>query len=704
MSARRILVSALALVSLSVPGGVMCLAGSAVAAGCPNEEFRTGPSASLPDCRAYELVTPEELGRTQAMTFTGSDFAIPSPEGEHLALTTYAPLEPDPSLVGTQAVYSRTPHGWTSKSIVAPGTEERQFNRSRSGIIRNSDLSLVAFESFTKLNYEEKLNAPHAVEIGPVGGPYALVADIASEFETSISGANAGTAGVPAFADVLFESTDHQLLPPGPERILAEETEPGADDLYEWTDGALRLVNVEGEVKMLNNECGARLGAGEPGVSGASTLGAVSTDGSKVFFTSCGRLYMRADSREVMEISAPAPGVKLDPSERKLVHYNAATPDGSEVIFNTATPLLAGETGSEDKLFMYDTVTHELTLIRSGVPETSGTEGRFVLLSKDGTTVYYNADASIYRYEILTGRTSFIAAINTPHVFNEPSYVTPNGQFLVFVSGKGGVKIAGLHGLEPEPRGVGHNELYRYDAANGSVMCVSCGEGIAPIEGEMLESKGVLESLDESPPFIQMSENGQKVFFQTTAQLVPQDTNSTRAEGSSAGGFPGMDVYEWEADGTEETPGVFCRVLNGCTHLISTGEDVGKATFLGASENGENIFFATAGQLLPQVDGEFPNIYDARVDGGFPPPRGEPECSSCQGVGAPAPLFSPGASGTFVGPANVTAPVPVAATGTQTKTKTKTVKCGKGHVKRKGRCVKTVHGKKVKRASRGARR
>ncbi len=143
----------------------------------------------------------------------------------------------------------------------------------------------------------------------------------------------------------------------------------------------------------------------------------------------------------------------------------------------------------------------------------------------------------------------------------------------------------------------------------------------------------------------------------------------------------------------------------GCTHLISTGEDVGKATFLGASENGENIFFATAGQLLPQVDGEFPNIYDARVDGGFPPPSKEPECLSCQGVGAPPPLFSTPASETFVGPANATAPVSAAATGSKTKTTTKTVKCGKHQVKRRGKCVaaKAKH-KKVKRASRGARR
>ena len=651
------------LLTLAALTTLLALPGIAQAASCPNEEFRTGPSASLPDCRAYELVTPEELGRTQAITFTSVDSAIASTNGEHLALSTFAPLEPGPSLKGTRAVFSRTPQGWTARSIVTPEVAALQIAIARHGIL-SPELSQVAFVATSELNAEDILTAPREVEVGPVGGPYTLVANLPAlepglppGYETGVAGANAGTASVPAFTDVLFETPDRQLLPSGPEREVAEEVEPGAYDLYDWTGGALRLVNVEGEgshVKPLNN-CGANLGAGGPTRPGATTVGAVSADGSKIFFTSCGRLYMRVEGRETVEVSKPAPGVELNPSERRPVNYNAATPDGSEVVFNTATPLLTGETASEDRLFMYDTVTGELMLIRSGVEERHGTEGRFVLLSEDGSAVYYNVDESIYRYETQTGKTSFVAAIATPEQFNEPSYTTPDGQSLVFVSsGRPGVEVAGPHGLELEPRGAAghHEQLYRYDAADGSVMCVSCGEGVAPAEGEVRESNGVLETQDEVPPFIQMSENGQRVFFETTAQLVPQDTNSTSKEGAGGSSFPGMDVYEWEADGAEEGLGVICRVVVGCTHLISSGEDVGKATLLGASENGDNVFFATAARLVPQATPEFPNIYDARVGGGFPPRQEPRECLSCQGVGSTAPLFGPGASLTFAGPGN----------------------------------------------------
>ncbi|MGH2852877.1 MAG: TolB family protein [Solirubrobacteraceae bacterium] len=598
-------------------------------------------------------MTPEELGRTQAIIFTIADHAIPSADGEHLALQTYAPLEPDPSYAGTRAVFSRTARGWTARSLVAPGAAARQLPMTTS--VLSPDLSRVAFESFAFLNQEE---SPLAYEVGPVGGPYALMAETPAAFETNLSGANSGTASVPAFTDVLFESTDHQLLPKGPERIIAEEAERRAFDLYDWSGGTLRLVNVEGSGSHLEplSTCrgGGQLGGG-PEDTGPGAVGAVSADGSKVFFTSCGRLYMRVDGRETVEVSAPAPGVVLNPSERAGVNYNAATPDGSEVVFNTATPLLAGETTSENRLFIYDTITGDLRLIRSGVPVTKGTEGRYVLLSEDGSAVYYNRNESIYRYETQTGKTSFVAAIHTPTTFNEPSYTTPNGQFLVFVGGPGGVRVAGPLGLELESRGAVNNELYRYDAADGSVMCVSCGEGSAPAEGFMTEPTTLtaFRTDDGMPPFIQISENGQKVFFETTAQLVPQDTNSTESGGSSS--LPGMDVYEWEANGAEEAPGVFCRLAVGCTHLITTGEDVGKSTFLGASQDGRNVFFATAARLVPQATPEFPNIYDARVDGGFAPPVELRPCLSCQGVGSVAPLFGPGASGTFAGPGNIAA-------------------------------------------------
>jgi hypothetical protein len=403
---------------------------------------------------------------------------------------------------------------------------------------------------------------------------------------------------------------------------------------------------------------------------------------------------MRVDGRETVEVSEPEPGVVLSPSERQPVRYDGATVDGSKVFFNTETPLTAGTTleSSISKLYEYDTEApkgQRLKLIANGVLE--GEERRRFVLSEDGSTIYYETPGSpyiIFRYEIETGKTTIVAEAGLPETISEHSYTTSNGEFLVFFAGAIGAHEDGVVG---EPRGADHNELYRYDHADGSVICVSCGSGVAPARGKTDDPTTVTALLtnDEIPPLIPMSEDGQRVFFQTSAQLVPQDTNVTSVE-EEALHLPGelglgADVYEWEADGTEEAPGVICRQANGCTHLISSGEDTGPSTFLGASGDGRDVFFSTAAQLVPQATPEFGNIYDARIDGGFPPPPPTPECLSCQGVGSPPLLFSPGASGPFAGADNPPVVPP-----------THTVKCSKGKKLKHGKCVKRKATKKQK--------
>lgn len=645
--------------------GVACsgfAVSTAAAAQCPNEQFRTGRSASLPDCRAYELVTPENLGRTEDILFEGQDFAVVSSDGEHVALEAQGSfVEPGASHNGTLAALLRTPTGWTMQSITAPGTAGDGFELELLG----PDFSQIAFKSTPALDV---YTANRALEVGPVGGPYTTLGSVPhQEAEaTHFLAANAGTESVPAFTDVVFYSPDHALLPPGPEREIAEKTEPEARDLYQWTGGQLHLLNVDSEGKLLNT-CGAQVGGAEAGTA----INAVSADGARVFFLSpesgtpppCPQpqLYMRVDGRETVEVSKPE-GIAVAPPDRGRVFYDGASLDGSKVFFTAESALTrdAGEHGFY--LYEYDTEAPEgqrLTLIANGV-EAYDKVNPVVVVSADGSTVYYERGAEIFRYETAMGAKTFVAVISETSSTDEQAYTTPNGDFLVFASGKSGapgVMFAGPRGeLIEEKRGAGHTELYRYDAADRSVLCVSCGEGVAPAKGEVVVPNpfsGLLGTVDSPREAVEISEDGQRLFFQTSARLVAQDTNeSTAAEETSGELGVGSDVYGWGGDGTEEGPGVFCHMANGCTHLISAGEDVGPERFLGASSSGRDVFFTSAAQLVPQADPEFTNIYDARVDGGFPPSPPSAECTSCQGVGSPPPLVGPGASGTFAGAGN----------------------------------------------------
>ena len=70
---------------------------------CENEAVRTGPSAHLPDCRAYEQISPVDKGGTQDALKYGiaiESGAIPGEDGEHFAFMSKSTRwEPPPTTV-----------------------------------------------------------------------------------------------------------------------------------------------------------------------------------------------------------------------------------------------------------------------------------------------------------------------------------------------------------------------------------------------------------------------------------------------------------------------------------------------------------------------------------------------------------------------------------------------------------------------------
>jgi hypothetical protein len=639
------------------------------AGGCGNESIRVEQGSTyLPDCRAYELVTPTEKGSTQDLSFERSDHAIIASNGERIALTTTASLGERPGSRGSRALFSRTATGWTMASYQAADSGEVAFEPT----IFSADLSQVG--GVASLQPRLFNDTPDQVfEAGPPGGPYTPIAT--TPFNQDSSHADELLGASNDFSHIVLASTDSDL--PSTEGVN-EGVDKQADDLYEWNAGILRkIINITNSGHVIS-PCGATLGFGS-GVEVNAAHNAISNDGSKIFFTapdpeageagelackSPFRLYMRVDGAETVEVSAPASGVtpSLAEEETLPVIYQGASEDGSKVFFSTRIELTANDTTHTNELYEYNTISRSLTRIsrgESGVADGEVVEGPGIAtITNDGSTVYFRAkgrltfqapavgstENNLYRYETGSGSIKYVATVQAAANVGERPYTTDDGQFLLFVS----------DGVLGEPRGENHREIYRYNVANGSrPLCVSCGPSTISVTGNasLPTLTGALrEPPNATPQFIPMSSNGRYVFFDTTARLVPEDTNSIAESTPEGGQPPGQDVYEWEEDGVGD-----CGEATGCVHLISSGLDENYSVLLGASADGSNVFFATAARLVPQDKDDLGDIYDARVGGGFaasPPPV---QCSgeACRLIPIAPPLISTPLSETFFGVGNL---------------------------------------------------
>src|SRR6185369_5440375 len=106
------------------------------AASCPNEAFRAGWSVHLPDCRAYELVTPPDMnGRVprtieSAIAYDLFPTELASPVRDSvLFMTSGGPLSEPSGPNGTYDIYEaiRGSSGWETVRRVSPSGEQAVF-------------------------------------------------------------------------------------------------------------------------------------------------------------------------------------------------------------------------------------------------------------------------------------------------------------------------------------------------------------------------------------------------------------------------------------------------------------------------------------------------------------------------------------------------------------------------------------------------
>jgi hypothetical protein len=412
--------------------------------------------------------------------------------------------------------------------------------------------------------------------------------------------------------------------------------EPWATNLYEWSEGTLALVNLlPGETH------------GTPGARLAAQDGAVSEDGSRIYFSEAedGALYLR---------EAGGPTKLLPETVGGGAAFQAASADGAFAFFTKGS-----------SLYRYDALAETSEPLAAAVQGVLGA-------SADGTYVYYATAAGIFLRQAPGTTTEIAASVEGVPAAQASDYppatatarVSADGSHLAFLS------AARLSGYDNTDQATGQpdSEAYLYDAGTKTLTCASCNPtnerpaGPSTIPGAIANGKAPGATDSYKPR--ELSADGQRLFFDSRDALVLRDTNHA------------PDAYEWEARGTGS-----CARAGGCVALLSSGRSSEGSSFVDASADGRDAFFLTDGSLVLQDPGSV-DLYDAREGGGFPAAERPIECESdtCQAL--PPEPEDPDPGTLLPGAGNPPLQNP------------KAHRCKQGFVRKHGRCLRKRHSKR----------
>ncbi|MGO9322461.1 MAG: hypothetical protein ACLQBY_16915 [Solirubrobacteraceae bacterium] len=671
---------------------------------CPNEALRgasdidplTGAaySLALPDCRAYEQVTPPFKSFNNVVTggsglATASTTAI-SPSGSPL-LEDSTPLMgdagADEELIGTFYELARGISGWSATSLTAAASV---FPISDEELASPADVAVGLWsaatpsQSISAEDFYRREADGSFLNIGPIappsateGPPHGAGTHTLNNFRNRIVGSSAD------LSDVVFQLDSpsheaHSYLWPGDGTVFGVRPSlyeyVGAGHSGEGIAEVPSLVGVDNAGGQIS-ECGTGLGADVEEEAHAVHNG-ISAGGSTVFFNAraggcvsgasgpaANQMYARIGAAGATQATVNVAGSSgcessVSCNVTSPVTFQGVSSDGSRVFFTAAQAgLIAGDTDATNALYECELpgdggATPTPTGLVNACPDlkaisltgtSSGADVQSVVaVSEEGSRVYFTATGvlssepdlslpaghqvaeagkdNLYLWEAPgegdpAGYTSFIATL--PEASPEEAQATPDGHYLVFTT------TADLTSGDTSTAA----QAFRYDAQTGELIRVSVGQGGFNNDGNTSSDPATLATESGVPGRLTVSGDGSYIVFQSNDALTPQ----------VQGGL--HNVYEWH---------------DGNVYLISDGTDSSDPTesqahpgLIGMDASGANIFFVTADQLVGQDTDEDRDVYDARIDGGFPAPTREASCEgeACQGPlsGPPAPSL-PGGS------------------------------------------------------------
>ncbi len=705
---------------------------------CANAEYRTGLSAFLPDCRAYELVTPAgvlstsggllSLGTFSSVAgsrFFNSWFVAPrgAGAGESVSYQALVTRVDNRRFRAQRAAGAHPKEGWASEPYgltFAQGGGDYGESGGVSPDQRYSLIEVLAHETPTELAFPigtyvrvpsgqanpDCTPEPEAFELSDPDRQFEMVGCGSVESEPGVEEVRIDPQAEGRFvsaggAHAIFTSDEE----------LEEGSPPaGVEAIYDREAGsaAAEVVSVKPEPD------GSPFGAGEEPRYLAST-----EDGEAVVFSVDGDLYVHREG-ETMQVAA-APNT-----------YAGIAADGRRVFFmdESFNPAEVKDVPPPAGLFACDVEGEEnegencAGPLQDREPLEIASHSDFVNVSADGSNVFFTSgetepsagmelgenengeeaeagEANLFAWD---GATTRFVAILDPQDFESfrkgPSELEQENQEDLFqwtnvIPGQ----LATSSGLYEAGRAYSPTR----STPGGEVLVF---QSHARLTGYDNEGKGeIYRYAPAAAPGSQLAcvscdpsgaphDSPADALFDTVVQgainsstMIPNVTDDgnrvffeSRQPLLPEDANEANDVYEWKALGTAGPGGDECERPGGCLALVSSGQGEEQSYFYGMSAGGEDAFFVTQEKLVgADALGSF-SIYDARVLGGIPDPPVPAPCQgdACQGQGSTPPALPAPAS---TGPGAEGGPQGRAA-------------CAKGRHRVKGRCVKKQGGKR----------